>query len=500
MEKVLSSSQEIIRPGRVSLWIYALAFFLIVLATASLMFISYLASRQADRQALEYEKSLFDHAHEEFDLRTAQSIAALAYSDEAVKRIVHGFDKEFIRNGFLNYFWEKFEIERTYIVSPDDHVIARAFRDYISFGSPILKHNPSLLTIAESSRKKFRELKVPVGDGFGIAGVSHNEIVELAEHAVEVIDGQPAHFIAMPIVPDRGTIALADEPPHVVVAIRYFDRQFVDNLANKLSLENLKFQHGQPEGKNPSTWTVRDHDNRPEGYFTWTSQQPGQGIWEFVVPIIVLLIIAISVAAFVAVKKAVRLVTILENSERLNHFNARHDPLTGIANRFQFTERMDMAIAALPKTGFALIICDLDHFKKINDTHGHVAGDAVICTVAERLKDSTGGIGLVARSGGDEFVILIDATTDQKRLASLCRKLIENVSQPIAIPQNRQVRVGISLGIAVAPDCGITETRLLSAADKALYEAKHSGRGAFSIAHGLAEIPSATTSGGSAAA
>lgn len=500
MEKIPSASKEIIRPGRVSLWIYALAFFLILLATASLMFISYLASRQADLQALDYEKSLFDHAHEEFDLRTAQNIAALAYSDEAVKRIAREFDKEFIRNGFLNYFWEKFEIERTYIVSPDDHVVARAFRDYVSFGSPVLKHNPSLLRIAESSRKKFRALKVPVGDGFGISGISHNEIAELAEHSVEVIDGQAAHFVAMPIVPDRGTVTLADETPHIVVAIRYFDRQFIDNLANKLSLENLKFLHGEPQGGNPSTWIVHDHDNRPEGYFTWTSQQPGQGIWEFVVPIIVLLIIAISIAAFVAVKKAVGLVTILENSERLNHFNARHDPLTGLANRFQFTERMDMAIAALPKTGFALVICDLDHFKKINDTHGHIVGDAVICTVAERLKDATGSNGLVARSGGDEFVILVEATTDPKRLASLCRKIIEKVSQPIAIPQSRHVRVGISLGLAVAPDCGITETRLLSAADNALYEAKHSGRGAFSIAHGLAEIPTAAASGENAAA
>lgn len=499
MGKLPNTQSRTTRPGRVNLWINGLALFLIVLATASLVFISYLASRQADHQAIAYEKSLFEHAQEELDLRTAQNIATLAYWDEAVQRIVHDFDEDFVRNEFLNYFWDDFEIERTYIIAPDDTVIAKAFRDYTSVEAAPLLPGSAIKRIADRSRTRYEELKIPIAGGFGVSGISYYEIGELAKYTVGFIDGLPAHFVAMPILPDQGEVALGDGPPHVVVTIRYIDRQYVDILANKLSFDDLRFQKGVPPPDAISIWPLLDHENKPRGYFSWSSRKPGKVIWEFVVPVIILLITAITAIAFVAVFKATGLVNSLEKSERLNHFNARHDPLTGLANRFQFNERMDLALAALPGTGFALIICDLDHFKDINDTYGHIAGDTVICVIAERLKNATGPNGLVARSGGDEFVILT-GTTDVERLAVLCDTIVERVSKPVAIPPNTSVRVGISLGVAIAPACGTTETRLLTAADNALYTAKNSGRGTYSIACGPVSGPVVTTPGGNAAA
>lgn len=486
-------------PGRVNLWIKGLALFLIVLATASLVFISYLASHQADHQAIAYEKNLFEHAQDELDLRTAQNIATLAYWDEAVQRIVHDFDEEFVRNDFLNYFWDDFEIERTYIIAPDDTVIAKAFRDYMVVETVPLLPGSAIKRIADRSRSRYEELKIPIAGGFGISGISYYEIGDLAKYTVGFIDGLPAHFVAMPILPDQGEVALGDGPPHVVVTIRYIDRQYVEILTNKLSFEDLRFQKGLPPSNASSIWTLFDHENKPRGYFSWTSRQPGKVIWEFVVPVIILLITAITAIAFVAVLKATGLVSSLERSERLNHFNARHDPLTGLANRFQFNERMDLALAALPETGFTLIICDLDHFKEINDTYGHIAGDKVICVVAERLKHAIGANGLVARSGGDEFVILA-GTTDVERLVTLCETIVERISKPVAIPNSTAVRVGISLGVAIAPACGMTETKLLTAADNALYTAKNSGRGTYSIACGPVTGPAVTTPGGTAAA
>jgi diguanylate cyclase (GGDEF)-like protein/PAS domain S-box-containing protein len=158
---------------------------------------------------------------------------------------------------------------------------------------------------------------------------------------------------------------------------------------------------------------------------------------------------------------------------------AHHDPLTGLANRRLFNDELMKALrSATSEAGVALFCIDLDNFKSINDVLGHDAGDAVLRQTAERLISCVGPGALVARSGGDEFgILLVDVNTD-----SDVDRLALNLSQVIGEPRilgDRNIAVEASIGIAIAPRDGITANELQRNADTALYRAKGVGRGSY---------------------
>ena len=161
------------------------------------------------------------------------------------------------------------------------------------------------------------------------------------------------------------------------------------------------------------------------------------------------------------------------------------DHLTGVANRLYFQQRFESEIR---RTGnyrqtLALFMFDIDEFKRINDTHGHHAGDVVIKKMAEIVKKNTRGGDLVGRYGGDEFIVLITSTT-AKQAISFAEKLREMISATdIAIPGTEvPVRITVSGGLAMFPTHGQSTTELFGAADNALYESKRQGRNRIRIA------------------
>jgi diguanylate cyclase (GGDEF)-like protein len=154
---------------------------------------------------------------------------------------------------------------------------------------------------------------------------------------------------------------------------------------------------------------------------------------------------------------------------------ADHDPLTGLVNRRRFGEELERELRLSSRTNSsgAVLVCDLDHFKVINDTMGHAAGDAVLRRTASALKDRVRRTDIAARLGGDEFAVLLPHTPEADAVA-LARELQAVVADPSARPA-----VGMSIGVAAfAGRNGWVGDDLLVAADVALYEAKHSGRGA----------------------
>jgi diguanylate cyclase (GGDEF)-like protein len=158
------------------------------------------------------------------------------------------------------------------------------------------------------------------------------------------------------------------------------------------------------------------------------------------------------------------------------------DHLTGLANRSLFTEHLERAVAASAGSGRALAVlfCDLDRFKEVNDALGHAIGDGVLVIIADRLRAITRGGDLAARVGGDEFVILCEGVDDADALASLAQRVIESVGRPIEVDGD-SVQVGISIGIALAGGGGIDGDRLLISADQAMYRAKATGGNRYRI-------------------
>jgi diguanylate cyclase (GGDEF)-like protein len=160
---------------------------------------------------------------------------------------------------------------------------------------------------------------------------------------------------------------------------------------------------------------------------------------------------------------------------------ARHDPLTDLANRVLFREKMDEALARLElrNEAFSIFIFDLDLFKSVNDSLGHPVGDALLKTVAQRLHTAVRETDTVARIGGDEFAILQMVEGDQREGAIvLANRLLKTICAPYDI-DGHQILIGISIGIALAPDNGTDAGVLLKQADLALYRAKSEGRNSY---------------------
>jgi diguanylate cyclase (GGDEF)-like protein/PAS domain S-box-containing protein len=159
---------------------------------------------------------------------------------------------------------------------------------------------------------------------------------------------------------------------------------------------------------------------------------------------------------------------------------AYHDPLTGLHNRAAFLEMFEHALGHAGRRGhhLALLYLDLDRFKKINDTLGHVIGDKVLEESATRLREAVRSEDEVARLGGDEFIIMLEDFVHEESPARVARKVISLLGQPITI-DHHVLHVTTSIGIAVFPDDGDDATNLLKNADSAMYMAKREGRNGF---------------------
>ncbi len=162
---------------------------------------------------------------------------------------------------------------------------------------------------------------------------------------------------------------------------------------------------------------------------------------------------------------------------------ARHDALTGLPNRRLFRETLDAALAENdPGESMAVMLIDLDRFKPVNDIHGHAAGNAVLCAVADRLLEILPPSSTAARVGGDEFVLLLPAGLDHDALAELAQRIISEARKPIPWNQG-QVEVDATIGIAVVESDKQDPEALLHAADIAMYEGKREGRGTYRFFH-----------------
>jgi diguanylate cyclase (GGDEF)-like protein len=174
-------------------------------------------------------------------------------------------------------------------------------------------------------------------------------------------------------------------------------------------------------------------------------------------------------------------ITERRQAEEKIHRLAMYDTLTDLPNRFHFHQQLREALALLPSGhGVALHWVDLDRFKEINDTFGHMAGDDLLKIVGDRLRKAIRLPDFAGRLGGDEFAVVQSGVTSQKQAQSFAERLLRILSEPYQI-NGELLELGASIGIAVAPSDGTASEELIKKADIALYQAKSSGRGRITI-------------------
>ncbi len=167
------------------------------------------------------------------------------------------------------------------------------------------------------------------------------------------------------------------------------------------------------------------------------------------------------------------------SEETIRHL-AYHDALTDLPNRALFADRLTVALAQARRTGthVAVMFLDVDRFKLINDTLGHVIGDVLLKSIGEQLSDLIRDGDTVARVGGDEFTLLLTGVEDGESVSVTARRILETVRQPRTLA-DQELRVTVSIGVAMFPEDGETADALLKNADTAMYRAKQQGRDNF---------------------
>lgn len=164
-------------------------------------------------------------------------------------------------------------------------------------------------------------------------------------------------------------------------------------------------------------------------------------------------------------------------------YAAQHDMMTGLANRTEFNRLIEDRVAARTngQSSFAVLAIDLDRFKSINDTFGHAAGDVVLIGVAKRLRTLVREEDVVARLGGDEFAIILEGGKNcRERCAAVSARILNQIRLPFDY-DGRSLQIGVSIGIAIAPDHGHDADTLIRAADAALYAVKENGKNGYRV-------------------
>ena len=311
-------------------------------------------------------------------------------------------------------------------------------------------------------------------------------------HATDLVRiGDRIAFVsAMPMARFRNGNARAAASAPMLVSLRYVDDQFLLEAAQQNYLMGARLADAPKPGEGETSAPLMNSDGVPLTIIFWKPLLggamvinalliPAAGV--FVVVALLVLLMALRMRRLM--KRDDEQLAELEQAhvelkakEAQAHHLAYHDVLTGLPNRALFNDNADRA-ATRARHGekIAILLLDLDRFKNVNDRFGHFAGDALIQEVARRLSRVLDRPDAVARLGGDEFAILLQEEDLEDGIETILDRILADVHRPYEILGN-QAHVGVSIGIAFAPEYGTDRTDLMRKADIALYRAKGDGR------------------------
>ncbi|POF31680.1 bifunctional diguanylate cyclase/phosphodiesterase [Roseibium marinum] len=299
----------------------------------------------------------------------------------------------------------------------------------------------------------------------------------IAETGVTSINGRPHLFTASAVVPQILSISKTRRPPATLVSLVPLDGEKLDDIAEMSRLDGFALAGSQTGRNGAGRYLLHSPRGRNVGVLGWNTNLPGSQMLDRITPFLALAAFMIA-AVVIAVIVFTRLMTKrLARSEAMAVHAARHDALSGLPNRSRF----HALLKGILEKGFgkntkaAVVYIDLDHFKDINDTLGHSAGDQVIVAVAQRLKRVIPDASIVSRISGDEFAMVIRNCEDDEWLEYILDQVQDEIGRPVMIG-SRELFVSLSMGVAVAPRDGNDPDELLRKADIALYDAKANGR------------------------
>jgi diguanylate cyclase (GGDEF)-like protein len=426
------------------------------------------AVHEADRTMWERQSRIVSHVLDEQFAKITHDQESVTIWDETLMRVhAEPLDFDWLDHNLGIWLYEYFGHDRAYVLNGEDQPI------YGMAGGE--RAPPSSFTTARSAvtpliRSVRETIAAAAADPEAGAGSISNLVM---------IEARPALASVAQIVSDTGE-SLAPGEPFLHVSLRFLDGSFLERLMQQYLLKNARFAWNRELGAAEAALPLKRNSGAVLGYLVWEPERPGQSVLIRTGPVLAAALLLVGFIISLLVRRLRRASQELQTSEAQAQHLAFHDPLTGLANRTLFNDRLDRALAEVRRDGsrLALLCLDLDRFKHVNDTLGHPAGDDLIRELSQRLIGLIRGSDCVARLGGDEFAIVQTDVGPDADVTALCDRIIHAVSQPFRL-LGSSAFVGVSIGVAVAPQGGVDRAELMRKADIALYAAKSTGRNRF---------------------
>lgn len=401
------------------------------------------------------------------DIRKTQE-ASTNWDDAARQSLATSLDHEWMDQNLGVWFYTYYKYDEAYLLDPTGHPLyamvggkRRAPDVFASVSQAVLPF------AADLHRRLLRGDTVPPGPE-----------LTLSASGLTKIHGRPAIVSVKPVVSETGEVDLAPGTERLHVVVRYMDGNFLETLSTIYGVDAARFTTRKTSD---AALLLRDVRGGILGYIEWAPFRPGRQVADRMLPALVVALLLVGGVLIWLLARGLRSRVELEASRAQAQHLAFHDPLTALPNRALFEDRLNHALVEARQGGsVAIMLLDLDRFKNVNDTLGHLAGDALIKEFGGRLSALLSEGDTIARLGGDEFGVLLTGAGARAEIEILCARVLMAVHAPFAV-LGSEAHVGVSIGVVFAPEAGADRTELLRKADIALYRAKDEGRDCYRI-------------------
>jgi diguanylate cyclase (GGDEF)-like protein len=446
----------------------------------------YAAARHGDRVSVERQIRTTQRAIDDSVARLALEQETVAVWDESIDHLGRRrLDMTWIDDNLGDWLHNIFGHDETYILDARDRPIYANVEGRMVTTTRFAAIRADLRLLIEETRGRAPEPnnrfdRHPGRPRPGSAVLT----TERAIHDTQMISvgGRPAAASVMLIKASSPELQPAGPGP-LMVSLRFLDGEFLTELEHRNLIARPRFSRISNPGRGEQALPLESEDGGTIGYVIWRPELPGSGIIALLAPITALLAFAMialmSLLAFWLRRSTGELndtMVQLQASEAQAHHLAFHDPLTGLPNRALFRDRLEHALSRARRgEPLSVMLLDLDRFKRVNDTLGHMAGDELIREFGARMAALVRDCDTVARLSGDEFAILLPGMGCHKDIEALSRRILAAVRERFEVLGNSAF-VGVSIGMICAPESGLDRAELMRKADIALYRAKSEGR------------------------
>jgi diguanylate cyclase (GGDEF)-like protein len=425
------------------------------------------------------------------ELAVQQEVAAV-WEDPVIKLDKKRVDWRWIDKNIGTWMYDIFRHDQVYVINGKDkpvYAMAEGKRGSPETYATVSDYIKRLIddVRGRSTRPNHTHERLPGRELHPASTVRTSGNAVHSTDLVEVLE-RPAAVSVMRMDDPDGTYRSPKGSEYLHISIRFLDSGYLQEVAKRNLIEAPRFSRVPTRGEGEHAVPLVSDNGDLIGYFFWRPELPGTAVLHALAPVatlsaalIILIMTMLSRWLRWSMRKQEAMMVELQASEAQAQHLAFHDVLTGLPNRALFNECLDQGLTrARRRERIAVLLLDLDRFKNVNDTLGHIAGDALIREFGSRLTKLVGERDTVARLGGDEFAILAIDAANVADIPVLCERILEAMRHPFVLFGNLAY-VGVSIGVTIAPDAGLDRGDLLRKADIALYRAKGEGRNCYRV-------------------